>query len=74
VKGLEFEHIVVASANTGTIPLDAAMEHVEDQAAQVIVDTAERSLLYVAMTRAKRSATITGYGELSPYLTDGQTS
>lgn len=34
-------------------------------------ETGERSVLYVALTRARRSATITGYGKLSGLLPQG---
>ncbi|MDO9100631.1 MAG: 3'-5' exonuclease [Caldisericota bacterium] len=56
VKGLEFEHVLVVSANKGVIPLDAALAESEDGVAKRNVDTSERSLLYAALTRAKRSA------------------
>jgi superfamily I DNA/RNA helicase len=68
VKGLEFEHIFIVSANKGVIPLDQAIRDGEDQVSRRNSDTAERALLYVALTRSKNSATATGYGELSPYL------
>jgi len=68
VKGLEFEHIIVAGANKGTIPLTAVIEDAEDAVATRNAETGERSLLYVAITRAKRSALVTGHGEISPFL------
>jgi len=68
VKGLEFEHIFIVSANRGVIPLDQAIRDGEDDVARRNSETAERALLYVALTRSKNSATATGYGELSPYL------
>ena len=69
VKGLEFEHIIVVAANHGVLPLEAAVGDAEDAVARRNADTAERSLLYVALTRARRSATITGYGRMSQYVT-----
>jgi superfamily I DNA/RNA helicase len=68
VKGLEFEHIIVASANRGIVPLDLALAAGDDAITQRNLETGERALLYVALTRAKRSALITAYGESSPYL------
>ena len=68
VKGLEFEHIIVASANRGIVPLDLALAAGDDAITQRNLETGERALLYVALTRAKRSALITAYGEASPYL------
>jgi superfamily I DNA/RNA helicase len=69
VKGLEFEHVIVVAANRGVLPLDAAVGGAEDAVAKRDAETGERSLLYVALTRARRSATITGYGQASPFLT-----
>jgi superfamily I DNA/RNA helicase len=40
----------------------------DDAITQRNLETGERALLYVALTRAKRSATVTAYGEASPYL------
>jgi superfamily I DNA/RNA helicase len=68
VKGLEFEHVVVVAVNKGIIPLEAAVDEAEDAVAMRNAETGERSLLYVALTRARRSATITSYGSMSPYL------
>ena len=68
VKGLEFEHVIVVAANKGIVPLEAAVYDAEDNVAKRNAETGERSLLYVALTRARRSAAITGYGTLSPFL------
>ena len=68
VKGLEFEHVIVVAANHGILPLDAAVGDAEDAVAKRNSETGERSLLYVALTRARRSATITSYGQTSPFL------
>jgi superfamily I DNA/RNA helicase len=69
VKGLEFEHIIVVAANKGILPLEAAVDDAADNVAKRDAETGERSLLYVALTRARRSAAITGYGDLTPFLT-----
>ena len=68
VKGLEFEHMLIVSANKGIVPLDQAIRDREDVVAKRNAETAERALLYVALTRAKKSAAMTGFGELSPFL------
>jgi superfamily I DNA/RNA helicase len=68
VKGLEFEHVIVAAANKGILPLEAAVDDAGDGVAQRNAETGERSLLYVALTRARRSAIITGYGQISPVV------
>ncbi len=68
VKGLEFDHIIVVSANAGIIPLDQAVQQSEDDVAARNAETGERSLLYVSLTRAKRSAVVTAWGNQSPLL------
>lgn len=68
VKGLEFEHVVVVGANEGIVPLAKAFETGGDPVAARDAETAERALLYVALTRARRSVTITGYGRMSPFV------
>lgn len=60
VKELEFEHICVVTANKGIIPFETAVDDAEDAVAKLNAETRERSLLYVAVTRARKSATITG--------------
>jgi superfamily I DNA/RNA helicase len=68
VKGLEFDHVIVVAANKGVVPHDAALASADDQITERNLETSERALLYVTLTRAKKSALITAYGELSPYL------
>lgn len=68
VKGLEFDHVLVASANDKTIPLDKALEVGDDAIALRNAETAERALLYVALTRAKKSAMVSGWGAMSRFL------
>ncbi len=65
VKGLEFDHIVIASANADALPLPAAIDAADSPAA---AETAERSLLHVAATRAKKELLVLSFGEPSPYL------
>ena len=65
VKGLEFDRIIIASANADTLPLPAAINMADSPA---VAETAERSLLYVAATRAKKELLVLGFGEPSPYL------
>jgi len=68
VKRLEFDHVFVVSANKGILPLEQAMAGAEDAIAERNADLVERSLLYVALTRAKKTATVTGWGTLSPLI------
>lgn len=72
IKGLEFEHVFVVAAERDVIPLQTSLQNAEDPAARRQLDVSERSLLYVALTRAQRSATVSGIGELSPYLAKGK--
>lgn len=68
VKGLEFEHVIVVAANKGILPLESTVDDAEDDVARREAETRERSLLYVALTRARKSAAVTGYGTISPFL------
>lgn len=68
VKGLEFDHILVASANDKVIPLEKAVNGGNDPVARRNVETAERALLYVALTRAKKSAVVSGWGGMSGFV------
>lgn len=71
VKGLEFDHLFVAAVNDGVLPLSAAIDDAEDEVGRRNSETAERSLLYVAITRARRSVNITSYGTPSAFLMGG---
>ena len=67
VKGLEFDRIVIASANENLVPLAATIPD-GDGPARTAAETAERALLYVAATRAKKELTVLSFGSPSPYL------
>ena len=68
VKGLEFDAIIIAGANDGIVPLAAATAEVDSDYARLEVETKERSLLYVAATRAKNYVLITCGGKPSPFI------
>ena len=68
VKGLEFERVVMASMNEGLVPLSAAIAGTGDETARELVETEERSLVYVAATRAKKELLVLSYGTPSPYF------
>jgi hypothetical protein len=68
VKGLEFEHMIIASANEGVIPLARALDTGGDEAARKDAETSERALLYVALTRARKSVVVTAWGTRSQIL------
>lgn len=67
VKGLEFGYMFLVGVNKDIVPLKNAIRST-DPVAYAEALTGERCLLYVALTRAKREATITGYGELSEFV------
>ena len=68
VKGLEFDQVILASANDGLIPLDFALRDKADAISKEDADTEERSLVYVAITRARKSAFVLRYGAVSEYF------
>ena len=68
VKGLEFDQLILASANDGLIPLDLALMNKGDEVSRVDAETEERSLVYVAITRARKAAYILSYGQQSEFL------
>ena len=67
VKGLEFDRVVIASVNENLVPLAAAI-HEDDDPERAAAETAERALLYVAATRAKKDVTVLSFGTPSPFL------
>jgi len=68
VKGLEFDQVILASANDGFIPLEYALRNKGDAISEEDADTEERSLVYVAITRARKSAFVLSYGAVSDYF------
>lgn len=66
-KGLEFAGVVVAELNEGVWPLKPEGYEDFDPVAKKMADDSERSLLYVALSRAINHAMITGVGE-TPYV------
>lgn len=68
VKGLEFDHVIFASFNDGLVPLQFVADQSADDISREAHDVQERSLVYVALTRAKRIGHIISYGVPSPYL------
>ena len=72
VKGIEFDYIILASACKGVIPPKYLLEAVDTSVEEKILIQKMRSLLYVAITRARKAVLITGYGELSELLKTGE--
>lgn len=67
VKGLEFQYIFIVAANKRIIPLASSVEYVDPVSTQERI-TAEKCLLYVALTRAQKCAFVSGYGQMSEFL------
>jgi superfamily I DNA/RNA helicase len=67
VKGLEFQYVFIAAANSRVIPLAKAIDNTDEVSKQASL-TSEKCLLYVALTRARKSAYITSYGTQSELL------
>jgi len=70
VKGPEFEHILVVSANADVIPLAKAkaVAAADDPLSAREAETVERALLYVALTRTKKLASDSAFGIEGPFL------
>jgi superfamily I DNA/RNA helicase len=67
-KGLEFEVVVVMGCERGLVPLAKALREVVDPADREGVIAQERSLLYVASTRARERVLLTWTGVRSELL------
>ena len=67
VKGLEFDAVIIASANKNIIPHRRAIAG-SDSVAEKEGLKAERALLYVAVTRARKNVLVTGYGQMSEWV------
>lgn len=74
VKGLEFDVMLVAGAVEGKLPLQEALSDLGDETEREYAEIRERSLLYVAATRAKQQLYITAYGHPSAFLAEHKLS
>lgn len=68
VKGLEFENIIIASANDNVLPDPKMSRDASGPGADKDMEVRERSLLYVAATRAKKEVLVTSFGKSSRLL------
>ncbi|MDR3185385.1 MAG: UvrD-helicase domain-containing protein [Christensenellaceae bacterium] len=67
VKGLEFQYIFIAALNERNMPFSSALDSSDKSTvSQRLIS--ERCLLYVALTRGRKCAYITSYGNPSPFL------
>lgn len=68
VKGLEFDHVFLVGINDGVVPFKPFIDSSSDNAVRKQRIIAERSLLYVAATRAKKAVFVSSYGKESQFL------
>jgi len=68
IKGFEFKVIFIIGANDETVPLKAMVNQTKSEKEKDIKLRMEKSLLYVAMTRARDMLFITGSPEISSWL------
>lgn len=67
VKGLEFTCVFIVGMTKGAMPLKSALKSSDPLSKEEAV-TSERCLLYVALTRAKKAAYISAYGQASEFI------
>ena len=67
VKGLEFTCVYLAGMSKDSMPLESVIQSSDADSKQEAM-TAERCLLYVVLTRAKKAKLVSGYGKPSPFL------
>lgn len=68
VKGLEFDHVFIVDVSKDVMPPGGVLRRKEHEGGVEDLIQGEKSLLYVAMTRAKKSVTISFVGERSQIL------
>lgn len=68
VKGLEFDRVLIAAVKDGIVPLTQALDSAAGEVERETLETRERSLLYVAATRARRHVIVTSFGAASEFL------
>ena len=67
VKGLEFSYVFIVAVNHRIVPLPSAINRTDSISEHESI-TAEKCLLYVALTRAQKGAYVTCYGQPSEFL------
>ena len=68
IKGMEFDTVVIVDVNDGIIPSSKYLEDCADLESRKEQEMIERSLLYVAATRARKQLYVFSWGTPSPYL------
>lgn len=67
VKGLEFTCVFIAGMTKSAMPLKSAIRSSDPVSKEEAIN-AERCLLYVALTRAKKAAYVSAYGQISEFI------
>ncbi|WP_027205061.1 DEAD/DEAH box helicase [Butyrivibrio fibrisolvens] len=67
VKGLEFDHVFAVAVNRNVLPFGSKNDFEDDLSLEEF-RTGEKCLLYVALTRARKSAYVSCYGGLSELI------
>ena len=70
VKGMEFDAVVMVDVNDGIVPSSRFLEKCADAESRREQEMIERSLLYVAATRARKALFVFSWGTRSPYVPD----
>ena len=73
VKGWDFDHVIIACMKKGVVPLESIEKSDEDVINKENLQK-EKSLVFVAATRAKRSLLVTSHGLASEMLSSVQYS
>lgn len=70
IKGMEFDTVVMVDVNDGIVPSSRFLKKCADPESRREQEMIERSLLYVAATRARRALYVFSWGTPSAYLPD----
>ncbi|MEO0433909.1 MAG: UvrD-helicase domain-containing protein [Cyanobacteria bacterium J06656_5] len=73
VKGLQFEHVILAGATQENLPLQSVLAKAADTAARNAFIRSDRCLMHVAATRAKQGVIVTYHGHPSELLPEQST-
>lgn len=68
IKGLEFPHVIIVGLSNESLPLKMVYENLDNEADKRLFIVREKSLFYVAATRAKYTLHITSFGEQSRFI------
>ena len=71
VKGLEFDRVVLVSANKNVLPLSGMMHRAAGEMEMEAAETKERALTYVATSRARQEVLVLSFGKPSSFLAPG---